>query len=369
MRKCVLVNCFASSNEMRIEPIRDVLDSNGFETVYISSDFHHTLKKYVELDKSIVPIRVRAYKKNISVDRLLSHRDFSKEVFRYLCKEQPELLYIKFPPNSLVKTAYEYKKNHKCKIILDLFDLWPESLPVNESIKRMLYPFMRMWARYRDKYISCADLVMTECDMYRDVLGDVLPSNTKTLYLTKQDIRYKFQPAKYKNVNLCFLGGINNLIDIESIGKVIRQFCEQGMVSLDIIGDGQYKDSLISIAKINGANTRFHGILYDEEVKYRIMSNCDFGLNLIKSSTKIALSLKSIEYFRAGLGVINNTQYDTKRIIEKEFAGVNYTGNEHIDINQTNHMKQNARKVYLELFSIPVIKSTFEKYLNLIMEK
>ena len=103
MKKCVLVNCFASSNEMRVEPIREVLDERGYETIYISSDFHHALKKYVPLDKSIVPIRVRSYKKNLSIDRLLSHKEFSKEVYEFLCKEKPELIYIKFPPNSLLK--------------------------------------------------------------------------------------------------------------------------------------------------------------------------------------------------------------------------------------------------------------------------
>lgn len=367
MKKCVLVNCFASSNEMRVEPIREVLDAKGYDTIYISSDYHHALKKYVELDPSIVPIHVHAYKKNLSIDRLLSHREFSKKVYEYLCKVQPELIYIKFPPNMLVKAAYEYKKNHKCKVILDMFDLWPESLPVSKMTKKIAYPFLSVWAGYRDKYISCADLVLTECNMYREVLSDILPQNTYTLYLTKKDvIDYQFNPSIPGKIRLCFLGGINYLTDIEAIGKLIHDFREQGELSLDIIGDGQRREDLIKVAQENGCETRFHGIIYDEGKKYRIMSNCDLGLNLVKDSVRIALSIKSVEYFRAGLGVVNNVPFDTWKIIEESKSGINISKSLVAEIPRVDDIKKKARRVYDEYFSIPITKRKFEEYYYLI---
>lgn len=369
MKKCVLVNCFASSNEMRVEPIREVFDKRGYETIYISSDFHHTLKAYTELDQSIMPIHVRAYKKNLSVDRLLSHREFSGEVYKVLCDEKPDVIYIKFPPNTLVKAAYNYKKKHECVIILDLFDLWPESLPVPLKVKKLISPILRKWSNYRDKYVSCADMVLTECNMYREMLSDVLPYETYTLYLVKKDIHYHFNPAKPGEIRLCFLGGINNLTDIGLIGNVIQNLNSQYKVSLDIIGDGQNKDELIRVAQGNGAKTTLHGVIYDEEIKYTIMSNCDFGLNLVKPSVKIALSIKSIEYFRAGLGVINNIPFDTRKIIEERFAGINYSDTITIDLNKVDQMKKNSRKVYEDFFSMPVVKAYFDRYLSGILGK
>ena len=367
MKKCVLVNCFASSNEMRVEPIREVLEEEGYDTTYISSDFHHATKQYTELDKSIVPIHVRAYNKNISIKRLCSHKEFSDKVYNYLCKEQPELIYIKFPPNTLVKAAFDYKLQHNCKIILDIFDLWPESLPVSSKLKKVLKPYLKIWAGYRDKYVSCADLLLSECKMYQSVLSTVLPFKPGILYLTKEDIDYHYQPATPGEIHLCYLGGINNLVDIEKIGHVIHQLCEKAKISLDIIGDGKQRNELIRIAEKSGASICFHGVIYDEHKKNEIMSKCDFGLNIIKSSARIALSLKSIEYFRAGLGVINNIPYDTERIIEEEKAGFNLSNNFCFDYSQVNTCKQNARKVYEEYFSISTFKTKFKQYFSSIL--
>lgn len=365
MKKCVLVNCFACSNEMRVEPIRDVLNEMGYKTIYISSDYHHALKKYVKLDDSITPIHVISYKKNLSINRLLSHWDFSKQVYRFLCQEKPDLIYVKFPPNTLVKVVYRYRKLYNCKIILDLFDLWPESLPISHKIKMLLYPLLNIWAKYRDKYISCADLVLTECEMYKKVLGKKLPENTSVLYLTKEDIDYKFTPCENGKIRLCFLGGINNLININLIGKVVNNFIKQGYsVSLDIIGDGSKRNELIQIAESEGCEVSFHGIIYDEVKKNEILSQCDLGLNLVKNCVKIALSIKSIEYFRAGLGIINNVPFDSENIIAENFAGINVSKGLSIDIKQIEIMKKNARYVYDNFFSIETCKNNMRNAFN-----
>ena len=360
MKKCVLINCFASSNEMRVEPIREVLEERGYQTFYISSDFHHTLKKHVELEKSIIPIHVRAYKKNISIARLQSHKEFSDKAFELLVEYRPDLIYIKFPPNSLVKAAFEYKKNHECKIILDLFDLWPESLPAPGIVKKIGYPILKKWADYRDKYISCADLLLLECDMYKQKIKGRLPENTYTLYLTKRDINYVFYPCEDGKIRLCFIGGINNLINIGLICKVIKEFLRNGVeVSLDVIGDGVKRNKFLRKVKETGCMVVYHGIIYDEDEKNRIMSRCDFGINLINSNVQIALSIKSIEYFRAGLAVLNNVKNDTWDIIEKTKSGINIS--EHLNFGESNInlMKENARKTYIDYFSIECFKSRF----------
>lgn len=369
MKKCILVNCFASSSEMRVEPIREVFNEKGYNTIYISSDYHHTLKKHIKLDDSITPIHVKAYKKNISFSRLLSHYNFSKKVYKILCKEQPDVLYIKFPPNSLVKMAYEYKRRFRCKIILDVFDLWPESLPIPNKIKWLSSPMTRVWANYRNGYIQCADLVLLECAMYKKEIEKVLPSNSKVLYLSKRDIDYKFYSAEKGKMRLCFIGGINNIINIELIGRIIKQFSRYYTVTLDIIGDGINKNSLMKVAEDNGATVTYHGIIYDEKRKSDIMLNCDLGLNLVKPSTKIALSIKSIEYFRSGLGIINNVPFDTYEIIERYGAGINIgnmdkNNTQLTEVKQINNIKCASRRVYEELFSINNVQSLFKDYLK-----
>lgn len=368
MKKCVLINCFAGSNEMRVEPVREILEERGYQTLYVSSDYHHALKKYVELDKSVIPVHVRSYKKNLSIDRLLSHKEFSREVYKLLCKEEPDLVYVKFPPNTLVKEAYRYKKTHNCKVIMDLFDLWPESLPVSEKMKKAASPLLKVWSNYRDRYISCADLMLTECDMYREELKGILPENTHTLYLTKNDIAYEFHPCKPGQIRLCYLGGINNLIDLALLEKCFSRLSKRGKVSLDIIGDGIQKDELIKIARAHGCETAFHGVVYDENEKYKIMSQCDFGINVVKDTVKIALSIKSIEYFRAGLAVLNTVKFDTAKIIEKSGAGINLDSVEklgQLGEEAVNAMKQRSRGIFEEYFCREVFYSRLNEFLDI----
>ena len=153
MKKCVLVNCFGSSNENRVEPIKHWFEENGYETIYYSSDFHHVKKEYVELPEYIEPIKTKKYKKNISVQRIVSHVDFSKKIYALLKEIKPDVLYVKFPPNSLVKYAAKFKRKFGCYLIFDVFDLWPESLPISSWKKTVLTPLTYFWARPRNNNI------------------------------------------------------------------------------------------------------------------------------------------------------------------------------------------------------------------------
>lgn len=356
MKKCVLVNCFASSNEMRVEPIRKWFKEQGYETVYIASDFHHAKKEYVKLNKNITPIHVRKYKKNISISRIISHMEFSKKVYEKLCDARPDILYMKFPPNTLVKVAYKYRKKYKCRLILDVFDLWPEALPIDDRLKKIGSPLLHIWAMPRNKYLCHADLVFTECDMYQYKLKKHLPENTHTLYLMKEDIDFKpIRQKKDKSIRLCFLGGINNIINIELIEKVIYEIIHEGyLVSFDIIGDGDKRMELINKTEKAGAKVFFHGIVFDENKKYKIMSQCDFGINLVREKISIGLSIKSIEYFRAGIAIINNVPFDTWKLVKEYNAGINVYENNVIHglgKKNINKMKLQARYIYCNFFS------------------
>lgn len=350
---------------MRIEPVRDYLDSIGYKTIYVSSDFHHAKKEYVTLSSDIISIHTIPYKRNISLLRVISHFDFSRKVYSILCKEKPDLIYIKFPPNSLAPMAAKYKKISGCKLIFDVFDLWPESLPIPEKSSVFKIP-LTAWKNQRDKNLINADIVFTECKFYKEVLKERINKNLITLYLTKDDINYEFIPAKENEFSLCYIGGINNIIDIQLIGIIVRKMSQLKSTILHIIGDGYKRDELIAEVENNGGKVVFHGIIYDEIEKYKIVKHCDYGINIPKESLKIALSIKSIEYFRAGLCVLNAVKYDTEKLISKYNAGINVNKSHfmiplNVDVDQC---KKNSRKIYELYFSKNSFMSTLDRHLN-----
>ena len=369
MKKCVLINCFASSSENRIEPIKKWFDNHGYKTRYFSSNFHHTKKKFVELPQYITPVKTIGYKSNLSLKRLFSHLDFSKKVYKEIVREKPDVLYIKFPPNSLVKYAWKYKKKYGAFLIFDVFDLWPESLPINAIIKTILSPLLFFWKRPRNKYLSRGDLAFVECEMYKKFLNGFLPKDTQTLYLTKEDVDYSICKTKNNGLSLCYLGSINNLIDIPTIGKLIAYLSKQSKIELHIIGDGARSQELIDVSEASGAAVHFYGPIFDEKMKIEIMSKCDYGLNLMKKTVKVALSIKSIEYFRAGLPLLNNITVDTERIISKYNAG--YTiRNENdfssisINSNEILKMKEGSRAAFEKEFSSESISQKIDCVLS-----
>ncbi len=143
------------------------------------------------------------------------------------------------------------------------------------------------------------------------VLGDAgeeLPQRKlQTLYLARDFQLYRFvnTPPKDK-IALCYLGSINNIIDIPCIGEIIRKF--DLPVELHIIGDGEKREELCETARNAGAEVIFHGIIYDPKKKQAIFDRCHAGLNIMKSSVYVGLTMKSMDYFAASLPVINNIQ-------------------------------------------------------------
>lgn len=366
-KKCVLINCFATSNELRIEPVRDVFDDLGYQTIYLSSDFHHAKKQHISSMSGVDLIHVLGYKRNLSVLRLLSHFQFAKKVYKFLIAEKPDVVYVKFPPNSLVKYIYLFKKKNNCKVIFDVFDLWPESLPISDTLNKLLFPLTCIWKNKRDRYLHCGDLFITECNMYKSFLPEQISSKCRTIYLTKKDIDYSYHNKnKLNELKLCYLGGINNLIDLDEIGNIIKELKTKVDVSLDIIGDGINKDKFIDLANCMNCKVYYHGVIYDETKKYNIMKHCDLGLNIMKTNVCVALTLKSIDYLRAGLGLISNIPYDTEQIIMREGCGIisNQIGD--FDINKIQTIKSNARKVYEEYFSYEKCKNDIRELIKTI---
>lgn len=157
------------------------------------------------------------------------------------------------------------------------------------------------------------------------------------------------------------------MIDLKSLELVVDKLKKYGEISIDIIGDGVNRNALIRIFEDQKFAVRFHGIIYDETEKNEIMSQCDFGINLVKKTVNIALSIKSIEYFRAGLGVINNVPYDTWNLIKTYNAGVNiskYIETLGLSYDLISNTKKNARNVYRQLFERRIAKEKFSDLLR-----
>lgn len=361
--KVIIVNSF-DTFEYRVMLLRKVLENQGAEVLIVGSDYRHIEKtRRTSEDPGLQLLHAYPYKKNISVARLYSHMKFAREAFDYIKDMDADVLYLVVPPNSQTTIAKKYAKKHpKAKIVMDLIDLWPESFP---SKRTEQFPFT-LWGALRNKNLKAADLILTECNLYREKLKPYLTGKkVETLYWAHEDAGRSVpvvqnedernvplaQNENERNVPLAqkwclgYLGSVNNIIDMDKIAEVIRFYKQDRPVELHVVGAGESLEELKNTAENAGAKVIYHGKIYDYQEKKTIFDQCHFGLNLMKDTVVVGLSMKSIDYMEMGLPIINSLQGDSHSFVKNCHMGYNIEEMQH---KYDDSMRQNARKFYDE---------------------
>lgn len=347
-KRAVCISCFNEYTN-RIRFVMEYLQNLEYECTYITSDFDHIKKEYYTISYAHTKqIHVNKYAKNISISRLRSHTKFSKDAFRIVKDIKPDVLFVMLPPNKLAQEAAKYKKKHpEITLIVDVFDMWPETFPNNKAKRLLTVPF-KLWGGIRNKGVAQADIVTTECELYQSVLRQYCDEKKlKTLYLGKNGTHnIPTLQEKTQGIGLCYLGSINNIIDIPAISEIICKLPKP--VFLHIVGDGERRQDLINAAQNAGATVTYYGKVFDSEKKQEIFDQCHFGLNVMKSSVFVGLTMKSMDYFEGGLPIINTIKGDTWKMVEEYDIGINY--NSDIDFTKELKMTTEADKRRMKLF-------------------
>ena len=177
-----------------------------------------------------------------------------------------------------------------------------------------------------------------------------------------------------QNIQLCYLGSINNIVDIDMISLIISNLVRRKAVKLHIIGDGEKRDKLIAAARDAGAEIEYYGKIFDDHRKRKIFDQCHFGLNIMKPQVCVGLTIKSIDYFEAGLPLLNNIGGDTWQFVKDKNIGFNITASncsivtDKVALMETERyleMSSNAKYLFKKYFSA----TAFQIQLNNIFEK
>lgn len=348
--------------EYRADMVYDYLKENGWGVNVITSDYMHIEKrKRLAKKTDYVMLDTIPYRKNISYKRLYSHYDLARKVEKILDTKDFDLLYLIVPINSLALLGKKYCNN--AKIIIDILDLWPESMPIKGTDR---FPFT-IWAGIRNNNLQYADYIVTECDFYQKKLKKWLyGKKVQTIYWChkKQETEYIESNQLPSELTLCYLGSINNIIDISMIVELCIKLHKEKTVTVKIIGDGEKKGKLISALEAVSIHVIDYGKIYDIVRKKEIIDTCHFGINIMKPTVSVGLSMKSIDYLQMGLPIINNLKGDLNDIISKYKCGVNMDTDDYIyeiisEYDPT--MRSNARKAYESEFSNEIFNHALNK--------
>lgn len=368
-KRAVVISCF-HYYPYRVRLILDQLRAQGYACTYLIADFDHITKKhFIAAVPDVEHIHTLAYEKNLSIKRIRSHQAFSCDAMRRVEALAPDLLYVLVPPNTLAKLAARYKKQHpQTKLIFDLYDLWPETFPSDLAKLALRLPFA-VWRRTRDGALPAADRVYTECALFQQVLADRLAGkDVRVLPLTRPRVTAPQPPRAPRGdtLTLCYLGSINNIIDIATLSILLQHMAALRPVKLHVIGDGEARETLLNAAKAAGAQVEFHGYLYEAVEHQPIFDQCHFGINVMKSSVCVGLTMKSLDYFAGGLPVINTIAGDTRALIKQYGAGVEVDRADlagtarriaDLSVEENERMRQNAVRMFEEKFSESAVRA------------
>lgn len=362
--RAIVLTCFESNEEPALLAEKS-LKNLGFEVKVLTTNFSHIRKTFrTSYPDGFWPIETLPYKKNISFGRLRSHAKFAKDAYDTIEKYNPDLLYVLAPAHSLIKQTAIYKDKHpNVKVILHIIDMWPESLPLG-TIKNLL-PF-KLWKNIRTNNINCADYLISECDLYKEILSKEYQGEIQTIHWAR-DTKASVYPLNLPEdkLSLIYIGSINNIIDIDEIKRLVETANKD--VVLHIVGDGENKKEMFDkLSEV--CDVVYHGKVYDYKEKEEIFSCCHAGLNIYKPNLYIGLTVKSIDYFNFGLPVINNIKGDTYKFVEEFKVGINVDCNSKLNYEELKNLRMNNSNI-INLYNREFVSDVFVNKCETIIKK
>lgn len=322
------------------------------------------------------------YSKN-GIKRIFSFFEFAYKVRSYMkkgCeKGRPDIIYVSSP--DLVSSVVALKLAHKygIKTILEIRDLWPESLVQYLRISRK-NPIIQLLYKIEKYAYKIADRIIFTSEGAKDYIydkkWDKIVSDEKIYYVNNgvdiKEFNDNIKNYEYKDdildnndiFKVVYTGSIrkvNNIMKLVEVAKTLQDRAEDRIIIL-IFGDGNEIDNIRNeIKKKNLKNIVLRGFV---EKKYipSILSKSNLNIvNVMESElSKYGCSWnKLFEYLASGKPVFSNERlkYD---IINKNKAGYSKTINnsdEYADeiikflemdkdlyLNYCNNAKNAARK-------------------------
>ncbi|MFA0052856.1 hypothetical protein AB4403_17665 [Vibrio breoganii] len=345
MKKYLIITPFFRDDPSCSRPafIEQCLKEEGSEVLVITSDFCHHSKNKVKIEREeVLQVQTIRYQSNKSIKRFLSHFILSISLFVEAAKYRNsyDVIYITAP---FALTILFLKIFCKHKIVVDIVDFWPVSLP----FKRKGFPFS-IW-----KFIN--KIAINQCDVC------ISTSKTFLSYFDSEEKRHhvllgnkKVTDRKNKSavfdkneLDLLYLGNVGRLYDFSTLIMAIKK---SGLsVKLHIVGDGDYLPGLIEMLKVNRIKFQHYGSIYDSNKLKVIADKCDFGFNGYRN-TNASYSYKASSYFRFGLPIINSMQGDLENYVDEFGIGYNYTSEDSqqlaLILNKAFHCRIENSKVF-----------------------
>lgn len=360
----------SDQNLMRTGRLAKFLSSEGHDILWWTSSFCHQTKTQLLPSERIVTINEKykiillksiAYRKNISLLRLINHLELGVKFFiKSLLEKKPDLIISSFPIIELCFASVVIGRIRAVPVILDVRDKWPLIFYESKSgFKRNLTKFFCF------PYYLLSYLAFQGCNGVTGVSSGYLNWASKYFGLKIKEAsvieigfnknvieleQYNELPSKHINENkfkvFWFFGSLGDTYDLHTIIKSFNslKYTTRKKIKLIISGDGHQLELLQNLPV--QFSIEFTGWLHEKGKNY-FGRLADFGLLSYKKGAPQGLPNKLFDYLNFGIPIISALRGEGQKFIEDNSIGWSYQPGDHKSLQiLIEHLIKNPTKVY-----------------------
>ncbi|MGE6630258.1 glycosyltransferase family 4 protein [Bacillus sp. NPDC077027] len=265
-------------------------------------------------------------------------------IFIFKDKNKYDLIYVTTPPIFVAFAGIIAKYRYKTKMILDLRDLWPDSL---KGVGVFKNPVIIWMFKFAEKYIyTKSDHIVINSEGFQEHL---LNQKQKTTFIpnsTRKDELPQNINRTTNDFTVVFAGNLGLAQDVATLRNIAIQLKEYNIKML-ILGYGVNKRSLEEfVNKRELSHVEFIKPVSRKQC-LNIMSKCDVGIATLNNSLifETVLPGRIIDYLSCRLPVVASVSGYSKELIEREGVGL---------VAQTKSSKEMVSLI-LQLYNDPTL--------------
>lgn len=314
---------FSESDNDRFLYLANLLSAHH-DVEIVTSSFLHTAKQQRKEPVSGWPFSVTyveepGYPRNVSLQRLLSHWRFSKNLKKYLSgRKVPDVIYCAFPPVGSADVAADYCKQHDVRFVVDIQDLWPEAFKIAFDVPVVSDILFAPMERKANKVFRAADALCAVSSTYASRAFEANPDRktAEVVFLgtdlgvfdsdSEVDIEIEKAPGE---LWLGYCGTLGTSYDLTTVLDALAILAQEGKQPplFIVMGDGPRKGEFEAYAAERGVGAAFVGRLPYDQMR-ALLKQCDIAVNPIAAGAAQSIINKHGDYAAAGLPVLNTQE-------------------------------------------------------------
>lgn len=332
----------------RYARLSEALADLGHSVTWWTADFSHSLKLARRADEvtpktncAIRLIAVRPYQKNVSLQRIRSHRDYARNLLLALSAESergdcPDLIVVSLPPIGATAKVVHWARESAIPIVVDVQDVWPDSfrllMPPGllfDALSRVLFWYAR---RSVVRALEQADRVTATCQTYAEWAKAYGGQVEQFYYLGAASRRPGSCSTELHGIrhsgklHVLYAGSMGRVYDLKTIIYAVAILKARGhLIRLDFAGGGQQEAALGALVMSLGLSdcVQIHGFL-DRQAFDALLQSADVGVIGMHASSQVAMPNKIADYLSAGLAIANSLPGELESKLSEYGCGYSY---------------------------------------------